>query len=184
ALGRHDELLDRFVPQTFVGNHDVTRLATRLEDERHVGHALAILFAVAGVPSIYSGDEQAFQGLKEDRAGGDDAIRPAFPDTPAELAAYGWPTYRLHQRLIGVRRRNPWLTRGRTTAEHLTNQLVALRTVGGDSSVLLLLNISDEAERFPVDASGLAVGAQPDADAPVGDPLVVPAHSWRFLTSP
>jgi glycosidase len=184
ALGRHDELIDSFVPQTFVGNHDVTRLATRLEDERHLGHALAILFAVAGVPSIYSGDEQAFRGLKEDRAGGDDAIRPAFPDTPAELAAYGWPTYRLHQRLIGVRRRHPWLTRGRTTVEHLTNELVALRTVGGDGSVLLLLNISDQAERFPVDASGLTVGAQPEPGAPVGDPLVVPAHSWRFLTSP
>lgn len=184
ALGRHDELLDSFVPQTFVGNHDVTRIATRLEDERHLGHALAILFAVGGVPSIYYGDEQAFQGLKEDRAGGDDAIRPAFPDAPAGLASSGWPTYRLHQRLIGVRRRNAWLTRGRTAVEHLTNQLVALRTVGDSGSVLLLLNISDQAERFPVDATGLTVGAHPEAGVPEGDPLLVPAHSWRFLTSP
>lgn len=67
ALERHDALLDAFVPQTFVGNHDVTRLATRLDDERHLGHALAILFTVAGVPSVYYGDEQAFRGLKEDR---------------------------------------------------------------------------------------------------------------------
>jgi glycosidase len=183
ALGRHDALLDTFVPQTFVGNHDVTRLVTRLEDERHLGHALAILFTVAGVPSIYSGDEQAFRGVKEDRAGGDDAIRPAFPDSPAELAPYGWPTYRLHQRLIGVRRRNPWLTRARTKVEHLTNQLVALRSVDGDASVLLLLNISKQAERFPVDATGLTVEVQPEAEMPGEDPLVVPAHSWRLLTS-
>ncbi len=29
ALGRHNALLDTFVPQTFVGNHDVTRIATQ-----------------------------------------------------------------------------------------------------------------------------------------------------------
>ena len=167
ALGRHNTLLDTFVPQTFVGNHDVTRLASRLDDERHLGHALAILFTVGGVPSIYSGDEQAFLGVKEDRAGGDDAIRPAFPDAPDGLAPYGWPTYRLHQELIGVRRRHPWLTRARTQVEHLTNQLVALRSSQGEASVLLLLNISDQDETFPVD----------------GSPLV-PAHSWRLLTSP
>jgi cyclomaltodextrinase len=177
ALGRHDELLDTFVPQTFVGNHDVTRIATRLDDERHLGHALAILFAVGGVPSVYAGDEQAFRGLKEDRAGGDDAIRPEFPDTPAELAALGLPTYRLHQRLIGVRRRNAWLTRGRTKVEHLTNRTIALRTTG-DGVVLVLLNISDEAQEFPVSSAGLA--AEDTAD----DPLLVPAHSWRLLTSP
>jgi glycosidase len=176
ALGRHEALLDTFVPQTFVGNHDVTRLATRLEDERHLGHALAILFAVGGVPSIYAGDEQAFRGVKEDRAGGDDAIRPAFPDTPDELAPQGWPTYRLHQRLIGVRRRAA-LTRGRTKVEHLANELIALRTSGG-GEVLLLLNISDDAHRFDVDAAGLT------ALEPTGDPLLVPAHSWRLLTTP
>jgi cyclomaltodextrinase len=167
ALGRHNTLLDTFVPQTFVGNHDVTRLATRLEDERHLGHALAILFLVGGVPSIYYGDEQAFRGLKEDRAGGDDAIRPAFPDKPDGLAPYGWPTYRLHQELIGVRRRHAWLTRARTTVEHVTNQSMALRAVHGDESVLLLLNVSDQ-----------------DAEFPVEDAVVVPPHSWRFLTRP
>jgi glycosidase len=145
----------------------VTRLATRLEDERHLDHALAILFVVGGVPSVYSGDEQAFRGLKEDRAGGDDAIRPAFPGSPDELAPYGLPTYRLHQELIGVRRRNAWLTRARTTVEHLTNETIAMRSRHGDDWVLLLLNVSDEEQRFPLD-----------------DTPPVPAHSWKLLTSP
>jgi glycosidase len=178
ALGRHDALLDTFVPQTFVGNHDVTRIASKLEDDRHLGHALAILFAVGGVPSVYSGDEQGFRGVKEDRAGGDDAIRPAFPETPEDLAPSGWATYRLHQRLIGVRRRNAWLTRARTKVEHLTNETIALRSTGDGSELLLLLNISDDAQRFPVAAARLT------ADEPTEDPLLVPAHSWRLLTSP
>ncbi|TCC55944.1 alpha-amylase [Kribbella pittospori] len=167
ALERHDALLDTFVPQTFVGNHDVTRIATKLDDERHLGHALAILFTVAGVPSVYYGDEQAFRGLKEDRLGGDDAIRPEFPATPAELAPHGRATYELHQELIGVRRQHAWLTRSRTKVEHLTNRAIALRSASGDESVLLLLSVSDEAYDFPVE---------------VGDQLTVPAHSWRLLT--
>src|SRR5437764_91464 len=85
TLDRHNQILDAVMPQTFTGNHDVTRLASRLTDERHIGHALAILLTVGGIPSIYYGDEQAFRGVKQERAGGDDEIRPAFPASPADL---------------------------------------------------------------------------------------------------
>ncbi|HEY0694739.1 MAG TPA: alpha-amylase family glycosyl hydrolase [Kribbella sp.] len=186
ALDRHDQLLDSFVPQTFVGNHDVTRIASRLDDERHLGHALAILFTVAGVPSIYSGDEQAFRGIKEDRAGGDDAIRPAFPEKPDDLPASGWPTYRLHQRLIGVRRRNAWLVRARTTVDHLTNQAIALRSSHEGAELLVLLNVSDTPHRFPLDPADLTIAALPEPDpaAHPADPFLVPPHSWTVLTQP
>ena len=77
------------MPLTFVGNHDVTRIASAIDDERHLPHALVVLFTVAGTPSVYYGDEQAFRGVKEDRAGGDDAIRPQFPAEPADLSPLG-----------------------------------------------------------------------------------------------
>ena len=66
-------------PLTFVGNHDVTRIASNVQDARLLGHALAALFTLPGTPSVYYGDEQAFRGVKEDRFGGDEAIRPMFP---------------------------------------------------------------------------------------------------------
>jgi glycosidase len=65
-----------------------SRIASQIVDERHLPHALAILFACGGTPSIYAGDEQAFRGVKEHRIGGDDAIRPVFPSTPAGLGPY------------------------------------------------------------------------------------------------
>ncbi len=40
ALVRHNEFLDDFVPMTFIGNHDVTRIASQLENTRHLEHAL------------------------------------------------------------------------------------------------------------------------------------------------
>jgi cyclomaltodextrinase / maltogenic alpha-amylase / neopullulanase len=179
TLDRHNQFLDGCGLQTFVGNHDVTRLATALDDQRHVGHALAVLFTVGGIPSVYYGDEQALRGVKEHRAGGDDAIRPAFPPSPAGLPEAGWPVYRLHQRLIGFRRRHPWLVRARTTVQHVTNKALAYRAFSGDDSVLVLLNTGDEPYRFPVDLSGLTV-AEGVASA---DPALVPPHGWTILSS-
>jgi len=99
-----------------VGNHDVTRLASRLEDDRHLAHALAVLLTVGGTPAIYYGDEQAFQGIKEERAGGDDEIRPGFPGGPDELAPTGWPVYRAapgpHRVAAAVTRAAPGADRG------------------------------------------------------------------------
>ena len=120
-LRRHAEFLETFVPLTFVGNHDVTRIASTLPPEL-LPHALAILFLVGGTPSVYYGDEQAFRGVKEERVGGDDAIRPAFPtEGPAGLSPLGRPIHQLHQELIGLRRRHPWLHTARTTAVELQN---------------------------------------------------------------
>jgi glycosidase len=132
ALERHNALLASFAPLTFVGNHDVTRIATRLTDPRALELALVLLFTLGGTPSVYSGDEQAFRGVKEEREGGDDAIRPAFPSGPDGLAPHGWPIYRLHQRLSGMRRRNPWLERARSRVLEITN--TRLRYAVGDDS--------------------------------------------------
>jgi cyclomaltodextrinase len=187
ALGRHNAFLDSFddesLPQTFVGNHDVTRLATALTDDRHFSHAVAVLFCIGGVPSVYYGDEQGFRGLKEHREGGDDEIRPAFPASPADLLPDGWRYCRLHQRLIGFRRRHPWLVRARTTAEYLEPSALALRVrgEGAGEQALLLLNTDDSEFRFEVDASGLSVAETAEAGAVVADPLLVPAHSWTIL---
>ncbi|MFC5824187.1 alpha-amylase family protein [Nonomuraea insulae] len=179
ALDRHNGFLESFLPLTFVGNHDVTRLASRLDDERHLGHALAVLFTVGGLPVIYYGDEQAFHGVKEERAGGDEAIRPSFPDHRDDLAPYGWHTYRLHQRLAGLRRRHPWLVRARTAVRHLSNTAAALEmTDGAGHRLVTLLNLSDHPHRFPLDDTGLAVA---DASARTAEPCLVPEHGWAVL---
>ncbi|TQS42208.1 alpha-amylase family glycosyl hydrolase [Cryptosporangium phraense] len=157
ALKRHAEFAAAFVPQTFLGNHDVTRLADQVGDDRHLGHAIAVLATVPGVPSVYAGDEQAFRGRKEDRPGGDDAVRPAFPDSPDDLAPYGWPVYRLHQELFGLRRRHPWLTHGGLSAEHVANESLVYRVTGPDGQHLLVaLNVGDDPLPVP---GGYSAGA-------------------------
>lgn len=118
CVQRSNELLDNFIPYTFVGNHDVTRIVTQVGKER-AALALTLLLTMPGIPAIYYGDEQGWSGLKEERLGGDDAIRPMFPLSPDEFGPN--PMLELHQRLIAFRRRHPWLTTTRPTTVHLTN---------------------------------------------------------------
>ena len=154
ALHRHTELLDTFVPLTFLGNHDVTRLASRLTDERHLAHALVVFMTTGGTPTIYSGDERAFRGVKEDRAGGDDAVRPAFPARPDELSALGRPTYRLHQELIGLRRRHRWLHGARTHATHVANEQLVCEVVADEGRIVVALNVGDAPADLPAPGAG------------------------------
>ncbi|RSM87491.1 DUF3459 domain-containing protein [Kibdelosporangium aridum] len=176
ALDRHAVFSSQFLPLTFVGNHDVTRLASVLRDSRHVEHAIVVLSTVPGVVSVYAGDEQAFRGVKEDRAGGDDAVRPAFPAEPAGLAPYGWPIYRRHQQLLGLRRRLPWLVDAKIEVVHLTNEQIAYlaSAFDGSDAVLVMLNVSDQPQRLSVSPGSVVLAAEGHN----GDAAEVPAHGW------
>ena len=131
ALARHNDFLAHFTPNTFIGNHDVTRIASALGADGAIT-ALAILLTVGGIPSVYAGDEQGFTGIKEHRLGGDDAVRPAFPDTPDQLAVWGHTIHRAHQDLIGLRRRHPWLATATTTTVSVDNTTYVYRVGARD----------------------------------------------------
>ena len=142
-LKRHNAFLDSFVPQTFIGNHDVTRIASQIGPAK-AALALAVLMTVGGVPSIYYGDEQGYVGVKQERFGGDDDVRPKFPDFPAELSTLGETTYRLHQALIALRRRNPWLLDARTEAVKLENKHFVYRSTSADAQHSLTVDLNIE----------------------------------------
>jgi cyclomaltodextrinase len=183
ALERHNGFLDTFVPQTFVGNHDVTRIASRLTDERHLPLALAVLLTIGGTPSVYSGDEQGFRAVKQDAEHGDDAVRPPFPAEPAGLAPYGWPLYHLHQELIGLRRRHPWLHHARTSTVHLTNEQFVYRAADGDHGLLVALSVGAAPAALPVPYGKMIAGGTAELErAGTADAVVVlPPAGWAVL---
>ncbi|MDX1891851.1 alpha-amylase family glycosyl hydrolase [Mycolicibacterium sp. 050158] len=185
ALTRHDEFLESFVPLTFVGNHDVTRIASQLADERHVGHALALLFTIGGTPSVYAGDEWAYRGVKEERVGGDDAVRPEFPAHPEDSEHLGHDTFRLHQHLIGLRRRHPWLHAARTTSLRLSNTQYVYRTGSDQGALVVALNVDDAPLRVSLSEFGIGAGRLvAGSGAPVErdvDRLDVESHGWAIV---
>ncbi len=162
TLGRHAQFAGRFRPLNFIGNHDTTRIATKLTDPRDLPLAHALLLLLPGVPSIYAGDEQGFTGEKTDGPGGDDAVRPAFPEDPSGLAEFGRQTYELERRLIHLRRTHPWLAWAGMSVGAVTSDAIAIDLDGGAQRLTLGLNAADE----PVDLPG------------VNGPLRVGPHAW------
>ncbi|OIH94422.1 alpha-amylase [Curtobacterium sp. MCBA15_001] len=174
AVERHDALLPTFVPTTFAGNHDVTRIASAV-GERFAGHAAAVLFTVAGTPVVYAGDEYGWTGVKEEREGGDDAVRPEFPGEPPAAV----PLTHAYEALIALRRREPWLHRAHTDVTHLTNTAVVLRTATADAAVVTALNLSDDAVELPAaDATRVEAGGGDLRDGT----LRLPAAGWAVLS--
>ncbi|WP_127782943.1 alpha-amylase family glycosyl hydrolase [Rhodococcus sp. X156] len=180
ALRRHNDLLATFVPSTFVGNHDVTRIASAIGVDL-VPHALAVLFTVAGTPSVYAGDELAWTGIKEERLGGDEAVRPLFPPRPPtedELEPAARHVLHAHQALIALRRRHPWLHRAQTDVVHLDNRQLVLRTAAGARSVVVALSLEDTAVTLPsAGARSLVCGSGHLASGQVQ----LPPRGWAVL---
>ena len=185
ALVRHNEFLDDFVPMTFVGNHDVTRIASQLENTRHLEHALVILFTTGGTPSVYAGDESAYRGIKEERFGGDDAVRPEFTAPLMGVDEQGHDVFRLHQYLIGLRRRHPWLHAARTSPRSLTNTQYVYETRSDSDALLVALNVDDAPLSVSLAELGfgqgqVVAGSGAPAQSVVGD-AEIPPHGWLII---
>ena len=69
------------------------------------------------------------------------SARSSRPTGPAPTTN---PVLRLHQDLIGLRRRHPWLHRARTTQVELTNTTFVYEVRDGDDALLVALNLGDE----------------------------------------
>jgi len=175
TLGRHADLVEHFVPMTFLGNHDTTRVASQVHDPRHRSHAVALLGFLPGVPCVYYGDEFGLEALKEDRPDGDDAVRPALP---AERGLFADPhpeVEEVYRRVLGLRRRHPWLVDAVTSTEQVSNEhlLVHARARRGEGALTLVLNLADDARPLPG-------GEVLDAEPAVQDGAVAP-HGWAVL---
>ncbi|MBO4901841.1 MAG: cyclomaltodextrinase [Lachnospiraceae bacterium] len=60
---------------SFVDNHDVSRIASVLQNQNHLPLIYAMLFGMPGIPTIYYGSEW---GVRGDKSQGDPALRPCF----------------------------------------------------------------------------------------------------------
>ncbi len=60
---------------SFVDNHDVSRIASNLTNEKHLPLVYAMMFGMPGIPTIYYGSEWGAKGNKSD---GDPALRVSF----------------------------------------------------------------------------------------------------------
>ena len=181
ALGRNNEFLESFVPVTFLGNHDTTRIASTLDDTAFLPHTIAILFGVGGTPVIYAGDEQGYTGVKYEREGGDDEVRPPFPDSPEEFSELGRATYPPYEAMVAFRNARAWLADARTEVTHLSNTELVFVTSGihGEGRAAVGLSLNDFDSRLPLPAGNWQPVAGNGTPGPDG--LWLPTKGWTLL---
>ena len=88
---------------SFVDNHDVTRIASVLQDKQQLKPIYGLLFGMPGTPAVYYGSEWGLTGEKKD---GDPALRPAI-EIPEHNDLTDWITA-----LAGARAASPALCTG------------------------------------------------------------------------
>jgi cyclomaltodextrinase / maltogenic alpha-amylase / neopullulanase len=176
TLGRHAKFVEHFIPLTFLSNHDVTRVASQISDHRHWSHAVSLLSFLPGIPCIYYGDEFGLEAVKEQRPSGDDAVRPEMPKE-RWLFTHSHPELeQTYRRMIGLRRRNPWLVDANIETEQVANAHLLIRAHArhGEESLALALNLGDEP--FALADSVDVLEAEPN----ITDRAVAP-HGWAVI---
>lgn len=138
----------------FVDNHDVDRVASKLENPAHLYPLYLLLFTMPGVPSVYYGSEWGMEGVKE---GWTDApLRPAL-----DLATMrrGGPQEHLPgviRSLAAVRERAEALRCGTYQQLHVSHQTLAFLRQTEQERVVVALNSAQEESRVTLDLPSAA----------------------------
>ncbi len=119
---------------SFVDNHDVTRVASILNNENHLPLIYALCFGMPGIPCVYYGSEWGFKARKED---GDPALRPCF-DKPEWNDLSDWIS-----KLSNAVTSTKALSYGMFDSIVLTNQQCAFLRSCDDERILVCINADE-----------------------------------------
>ena len=120
---------------SFVDNHDVTRIASILNNKNHLPLTYGLLLGMPGVPCIYYGSEWGEEGVKAPN--NDYALRPCFEEPkPNELTEE-------IKKMIHVRTGSNALCHGSYRNVVLTNHQLIFERRTDDERMLVAINASD-----------------------------------------
>lgn len=120
---------------SFVDNHDVTRVASILSNEKHLPLIYAMCFGMPGIPCVYYGSEW---GTRADKSEGDPALRPCFEQPEwNELSEF-------ISKLAEAKKNSEALNYGSFRSVLLTNRQCIFERASEHERVLVAIN-ADEA---------------------------------------
>ena len=159
---------------SFVDNHDVTRVASILNNKKHLPLIYALAFGMPGIPCVYYGSEWGAEGRKED---GDSALRVPF-DEPQwnELTDF-------IAKLSEAKKASKALQYGNFTSTVLTNGQCVFQREWEGERVYVTINATDQDFWAGFDA-----GVSQVTDLISGETvelnggLNLPAYSAKFLS--
>ena len=116
---------------SFVDNHDVTRVASILSNEKHLPLIYAMCFGMPGIPCVYYGSEG---GTRADKSQGDPALRPCFEQPEwNELSEF-------ISKLAEAKKNSEALNYGSFRSVLLTNRQCIFERASGHERVMVAIN--------------------------------------------
>ncbi len=141
----NDMLTNKLNLYTFVDNHDVERIYTKLNNKEHFLPVHILLYTLPGIPSIYYGSEFAIEGKKE--SSNDDSLRPALNLDDFKDSVNTNPHTNLIARLGKIHKNTAALCYGDYRELLLTNTTFAYsRTLDGKSVIIAVNNSHQPAD--------------------------------------
>lgn len=132
---------DRPCLYNFVDNHDVARIASKLNNKAHFYPVHMLMYTLPGVPSVYYGSEFGIEGNKE--KGSDDSLRPDLVHSDL-LAGAGDNEYvKFIGRLGKIRNSVKALSYGDYRECLLTNRQYAFQRTYGELRAVVVVNNDD-----------------------------------------
>lgn len=119
---------------SFVDNHDVTRVASILQNEKHLPLIYALCFGMPGIPCVYYGSEW---GARGDKSQGDPALRPCF-EKPIENELTEWIG-----RLAEAKKHSDGLNYGGFRSVVLTNRQCIFERRSDRERVMVAINADE-----------------------------------------
>ena len=157
---------------SFVDNHDVTRVASILSNEKHLPLIYALSFGMPGIPCVYYGSEW---GAKANKSEGDPALRPCF-DKPEfnELSEF-------IAKLAAAKKGSKALNYGNFRNVVLTNHQCIFERACDGERVLVAINASDQPYTAHFDAGcGMATDLITGQPHDFGGGSELPPYSAAF----
>ncbi len=159
---------------SFVDNHDVTRVASILTNEKHLPLIYALSFGMPGIPCVYYGSEW---GTKAQKSQGDPALRACFEE-PVWNELGEWI-----KRLSEAKKNSEGLNYGTFRSVVLTNKQCIFERKSGNERILVAINADSEDFTAHFDAGcGMAVGLISGEKRDLGGGSLLPAYSayvWK-----
>ena len=165
---------------TFVDNHDVERIYTKLKNKAHFVPVHVMLYTLPGIPALYYGSEFGIEGRKERHS--DDSLRPALNYEDYKNAAETNECTKLIAALGKIRQNTKALMYGEYKQLVLQTTHFAYARVLDGKSVITTVNNADNAVSMNVEAgnSTAYVGALTGQKVAVSDGRIQVSVSANF----
>lgn len=156
----------------FVDNHDVVRIASILENKKHLPLIYTMMMNMPGIPCIYYGSEWGIEGKKN---WNDSELRPEIKELESNDLT------KFIQKLIAIKHEQIALQMGDYETVSLTNQACIFKRQYENEIVFTCVNMEENSVQFQLNFSGKMLDLLENTEISIENNVILKPLSVRIL---